>query len=81
MESVEQRVKRILDELQTVDVDQIKNEDSFVGDLEMNLVDTEELLLVLEEEFQVRIPDEEAEKLTTVQDVINYLREESVNDQ
>ena len=47
----------------------------------MNSVDTEELLLALEQEFQVRIPDEEAEKLTTVQDVINYLREESVNDQ
>lgn len=44
-------------------------------------MDTEELLLALEQEFQVRIPDEEAEKLTTVQDVINYLREESVNDQ
>lgn len=44
-------------------------------------MDTEELLLALEQEFQVRIPDEEAEKLTTVQDVINYLREENVNDQ
>jgi len=56
-----------------VDADQIKPESNFVDDLGADSLDTVELIMSFEEEFGVEIPDTEAEKIKTVQDVINYI--------
>jgi acyl carrier protein len=56
-----------------VDADQVKPESNFVDDLGADSLDTVELIMSFEEEFGVEIPDTEAEKIKTVQDVINYI--------
>ena len=56
-----------------MDADQIKPESNFVDDLGADSLDTVELIMSFEEEFGVEIPDTEAEKIKTVQDVINYI--------
>src|SRR6185295_9647620 len=73
MENVEQRVKKIVAEQLGVNEAEIKNESSFVEDLEADSLDTVELVMALEEEFETEIPDEEAEKITTVQQAIDYI--------
>ncbi len=73
MESVEQRVKRIVAEQLGVNVADIKNESTFVDDLGADSLDTVELVMALEEEFECDIPDEEAEKITSVQQAIDYV--------
>ena len=75
MENVEQRVKKIVAEQLGVNEAEIKNESSFVEDLGADSLDTVELVMALEEEFETEIPDEDAEKLTSVGAVINYLKE------
>src|SRR5205814_10575855 len=77
MENTEQRVKRIIAEQLGVNEAEIKNESSFVDDLGADSLDTVELLMALEEEFETEIPDEEAEKITTVQDAVDYLKAHS----
>ena len=73
METVEQRVKRIVaEQLGVNDVD-IKPESTFVDDLGADSLDTVELVMALEEEFECEIPDEEAEKITSVQQAIDYI--------
>ncbi len=67
MENIEQRVKKIVAEQLGVNEADIKNESSFVDDLGADSLDTVELVMALEEEFECEIPDEEAEKITTVQ--------------
>ena len=67
MENIEQRVKKIVAEQLGVNEADIKNESSFVDDLGADSLDTVELVMALEEEFETEIPDEEAEKITTVQ--------------
>lgn len=67
------KVKEIIVEQLGVDADQIKPESSFVDDLGADSLDTVELIMSFEEEFGVEIPDTEAEKIKTVQDVINYI--------
>ena len=67
MENIEQRVKKIVAEQLGVNEAEIKNESSFVDDLGADSLDTVELVMALEEEFETEIPDEEAEKITTVQ--------------
>ena len=67
------KVKEIIVELLGVDADQIKPESNFVEDLGADSLDTVELIMSFEEEFGVEIPDTEAEKIKTVQDVINYI--------
>jgi acyl carrier protein len=68
MSDIEQRVKKIVSNEADV-----KNESSFVDDLGADSLDTVELVMALEEEFDCEIPDEEAEKITTVQQAIDYV--------
>ncbi len=72
MENLEQRVKKIVAEQLGVNESEIKNESSFVDDLGADSLDTVELVMALEEEFECEIPDEEAEKITTVKNAIDY---------
>ena len=73
MENIEQRVKKIVAEQLGVNESEIKIESSFVDDLGADSLDTVELVMALEEEFECEIPDEEAEKITTVQQAVNYI--------
>jgi len=73
MENIEQRVKKIVAEQLGVNESEIKNESSFVDDLGADSLDTVELVMALEEEFECEIPDEEAERITTVQQAIDYV--------
>jgi len=77
MENIEQRVKKIVAEQLGVKEDEIKNESSFVDDLGADSLDTVELVMALEEEFETEIPDEDAEKITTVQQAIDYVKANS----
>lgn len=70
--NIEERVKKIVAEQLGVADAEIKNESSFVNDLGADSLDTVELVMALEEEFGMEIPDEEAEKITTVQQAIDY---------
>ncbi len=74
MENIEQRVKKIVAEQLGVNESEIKNESSFVDDLGADSLDTVELVMALEEEFECEIPDEEAEKITSVQQAIDYVK-------
>jgi len=74
MENVEQRVKKIVAEQLGVNEAEIKKESSFVDDLGADSLDTVELVMALEEEFECEIPDEEAEKITNVQQAIDYVK-------
>ncbi len=73
MSSVEEQVRGIIAEQLGVKADEIKNDASFVDDLGADSLDTVELVMALEEEFETEIPDEEAEKITTVQQAIDYI--------
>ena len=73
MENLEQRVKKIVAEQLGVNESEIKNESSFVDDHGADSLDTVELVMALEEEFECEIPDEEAEKITSVQQAIDYV--------
>ena len=73
MSDIEQRVRKIVSEQLGTDEDQIKNESSFIDDLGADSLDTVELVMALEEEFDTEIPDEEAEKISTVQQAIDYI--------
>jgi acyl carrier protein len=69
----EERIKEIIMEQLGVDEDQITPEASFIDDLGADSLDTVELVMAFEEEFDVEIPDEDAEKIRTVKDVVEYL--------
>ena len=71
--NISERVKKIVAEQLGVDENEVKEESSFVDDLGADSLDTVELVMALEEEFNAEIPDEEAEKLTTVGDAIKYI--------
>jgi acyl carrier protein len=73
MENFEQRVKKIVAEQLGVNEADVKNDSSFVNDLGADSLDTVELVMALEEEFETEIPDEEAEKITTVQQAVDYI--------
>ena len=73
MSNIEERVKKIIIEQLGVKEEDVKNAASFVDDLGAASLDTVELVMALEEEFDTEIPDEEAEKITTVQAAIDYI--------
>ncbi len=73
MSTVEERVKKIVSEQLGVKESDVQNTSAFVDDLGADSLDTVELVMALEEEFETEIPDEEAEKLTTVQEAIDYI--------
>lgn len=73
MENVEPRVKKIVAEQLGVNETEVKSESSFVDDLGADSLDTVELVMALEEEFDCEIPDEEAEKITTVKQAVDYI--------
>ena len=73
MSSIEEQVKGIVAEQLGVKEEEVTNDASFVEDLGADSLDTVELVMALEEEFETEIPDEEAEKITTVQEAIDYI--------
>ena len=73
MSTVEQQVKAIIAEQLGVKLEQVTSNASFVDDLGADSLDTVELVMALEEEFETEIPDEDAEKITTVQQAIDYV--------
>jgi acyl carrier protein len=79
--TVEERVKKIVIEQLGVKDDEVTNDASFVDDLGADSLDTVELVMALEEEFSTEIPDEEAEKITTIQQAIDYIKSHSAESQ
>ncbi|MGM0553886.1 MAG: acyl carrier protein [Pseudomonadota bacterium] len=77
MSSIEERVKKIVVEQLGVKEEDVTNSAAFVDDLGADSLDTVELVMALEEEFETEIPDEQAEKITTVQQAIDYINEHS----
>ena len=73
MSSVQERVKKIIVEQLGVSDDQVTSEASFVDDLGADSLDTVELVMALEEEFDVEIPDDDAEKITTVKEAVAFV--------
>ncbi len=71
--SIEERVKKIVADQLGVKEDTVAADSSFVDDLGADSLDTVELVMALEDEFECEIPDEEAEKITTVQQAIDYI--------
>lgn len=76
MSSIEERVKKIVIEQLEVSEEQVTNDASFVEDLGADSLDTVELVMALEEEFECEIPDETAEKITSVQQAVDYINEQ-----
>ncbi|MEM7218915.1 MAG: acyl carrier protein [Pseudomonadota bacterium] len=75
MSGVEERVKKLIAEQLGVKDNEVTAEASFVEDLGADSLDTVELVMALEEEFETEIPDEEAEKITTVKEAIDYINQ------
>jgi acyl carrier protein len=71
--SIEDKVKKIIADKLSVDLEEVVPEASFVDDLGADSLDLVELIMSMEEEFDVEIPDEEAEKLVTVKDAFDYM--------
>ena len=86
MATVFERVRKIIGEQLGVDEGEIKPETSFVDDLNADSLDLVELIMSLEEEFSkagksIEVSDEDAEKIATVQDAVNYIQEHGINDE
>jgi acyl carrier protein len=77
MAAMEEKVKKIIVEQLGVDEEDVTPDASFVDDLGADSLDTVELVMAFEEEFGIEIPDEDAEKILTVQNVIDYIKERS----
>jgi len=73
--SVEEKVIEIIIDQLGVDEKQVKTEASFIDDLGADSLDTVELVMALEEEFDIEIPDEDAEKIATVQNAVDYIKD------
>lgn len=78
MDRIEERVRKIIAEQLGVDESKVVPEASFIEDLGADSLDTVELVMALEEDFQTEIPDEDAQKILTVQDAINYVEARSM---
>jgi len=74
MSTIEERVQKIVVEQLGVKEEEVTLEASFVDDLGADSLDTVELVMALEEEFETEIPDEDAEKITTVQQAVDYIK-------
>ena len=72
--SVEEKVKEVIVDQLGVDEKQVKSEASFIDDLGADSLDTVELVMALEEEFDIEIPDEDAEKIASVQNAVDYIK-------
>ncbi|OEU59338.1 MAG: acyl carrier protein [Desulfuromonadales bacterium C00003094] len=77
MASIEEKVKQIVAEQLGVEEDQVTGAAAFMDDLGADSLDTVELVMALEEEFDIEISDEDAEKIATVQDAISYITDNS----
>ena len=77
--SAEERLRKIIADQLSVSEDEVTPEANFIEDLNADSLDLVELIMSLEEEFNVKISDEEAEKIRTVQDAIDYLHEHSAS--
>ena len=77
MSSIEDRVKKIVVEQLGAKEDQVKADSSFVDDLGADSLDTVELVMALEEEFDMEIPDDQAENIGTVKDAVNYIEKQA----
>ncbi len=77
MATVEERVKKIIAEQLGVEEDEVTPEASFVEDLGADSLDTVELVMALEEEFEIEIPGEDAEKILTVAKALDYIKEKA----
>ena len=75
--SVEEKVVEIIVDQLGVDEKQVKTEASFIDDLGADSLDTVELVMALEEEFDIEIPDEDAENISTVQNAIDYIKNQT----
>lgn len=75
MSTIEERVKKIVVEQLGVKEEEVSGDSSFVDDLGADSLDTVELVMALEEEFETEIPDEDAEKITTVKQATDYITE------
>ena len=74
MSNIDERVKSVIVKQLGVKEEDVKNDSKFIDDLGADSLDTVELVMGLEEEFDTEIPDEEAEKITTVQQAIDYVK-------
>ena len=72
--SVEEKVKEIIVDQLGVDEKQVNSEASFIDDLGADSLDTVELVMALEEEFDIEIPDEDAEKIASVENAVDYIK-------
>lgn len=72
------KIKALIAEQLGVDLDQVTDDASFIDDLGADSLDTVELVMALEEEYGVDIPDEDVEKVTTVKDIIAYIEENGI---
>lgn len=77
MSSIEERVKKIVVEQLGVSEEEVTTEASFIDDLGADSLDTVELVMALEEEFETEIPDEQAENITTVKQAVDYINANS----
>ncbi len=77
MSSIEERVQKIVVEQLGVKEEEVTKDASFVDDLGADSLDTVELVMALEEEFETEIPDEDAEKITTVAEAVKYINDHS----
>ena len=73
MDNIEQQVKKVVAEQLSINEADIKNESAFISDLGADSLDTVELVMALEDTFGIEIPDDQQEKIQTVQDAIDYI--------
>jgi acyl carrier protein len=78
-DAILEKVTKIVSEQLEVDLADVKAESNFINDLGADSLDTVELVMALEEEFEIEIPDEAAEGITTVQEAVNYIRNQSAS--
>jgi len=75
--SIEQKVREIIAKQLEKDVSEVTLEKTFIDDLEADSLDIVEMVMEMEEEFEIEIPDEEAEKIRTVKDAVNYIQKKT----